>query len=102
MTTISNLNIVLQQEGGAREVQNIQHAVNDQNHVVSAHQKEKDIQQQTTVQQSDQSERTKAEEESSEKRKQKRKHRRSALKVVDASNPKRLSGEAGELVDTVA
>ncbi len=55
MTTISNLNIVLQQEGGAREAQNIRHAVNNQNHVVSANQKEKDNQQQTTVQQSNQS-----------------------------------------------
>ena len=102
MTTISNINIVLQQEGGAREAQNVRHGVNDQNHVVSADQKEKDIQQQTTVQQSDQSDRTKAEEDSSRKRKRKRKNRRSHLNATDGSEPKRHSGEAGKLVDTVA
>ena len=75
MTTISNLNIVLQQEGGAREAQNIRHAVNSQNHVVSANQKEKDNKQQTTVQQSNQSEGTQAEKDPSEKRKRKRKRK---------------------------
>ena len=102
MTTISNLNIVLQQEGGAREAQNIRHAVNNQNHVVSANQKEKDNQQQTTVQQSNQSEGTQTEKDPSEKRKRKRKNRRSHHGSDDASEQKRLSGEAGKLVDTVA
>lgn len=100
MTTISNLNIVLQQEGGAREAQNIRHAVNNQNHVVSANQKEKDNQQQTTVQQSNQSEGTQTEKDPSEKRK--RKNHRSHQGAADASEQKRLPGEAGKLVDTVA
>ncbi|HIJ55042.1 MAG TPA: hypothetical protein HPQ03_02845 [Deltaproteobacteria bacterium] len=102
MTTISNLNIVLQQEGGAREAQNIRHAVNDQSHVVSADQKEKDIRQQTTVQQSNQSEETKTERDPSKKRKRKRKSRRSIRGAAGASEQKRLPGEAGKLVDTVA
>lgn len=102
MTAISNLNIVLQQEGGAREAQNIRHAVNNQNHVVSANQKEKDNQQQTTVQQSNQSEGTQTEKDPSEKRKRKRKNRRSHHGSDDASEQKRLPGEAGKLVDTVA
>jgi hypothetical protein len=102
MTAISNLNIVLQQEGGAREAQNIRHAVNSQNHVVSANQKEKDNQQQTTVQHSNQSEGTQAEKDPSEKRKRKRKNRRSHHGAADASEQKRFPGEAGKLVDTVA
>ena len=102
MTAISNLNIVLQQEGGAREAQNIRHAVNSQNHVVSANQKEKDNQQQTTVQHSNQSEGTQAEKDPSEKRKRKRKNRRSHHGAADASEQKRFPGEAaGKLVDTV-
>lgn len=103
MSAISNLNIVLQQEGGAREAQNIRHAANNQNHVVSANQKEKDIQQQTTVQQSNQSEGAKTEKDTSEKRKRKRKNRQSHQgAAADASEQKRLPGEAGKLVDTVA
>jgi hypothetical protein len=104
MTTISNLNIVLQQEGGAREAQNIRHAVNNQNHVVSADQKEKENQQQTTVQHSNQSEGTKTEKDPSEKRKRNRKNRRSHHGSDVASEQKRLlgNGEAGKLVDTVA
>ena len=104
MSTISNLNIVLQQEGGAREAQNVRQGANSQNHVVAENQKEKDIQQQTTVQESDQAERTKPEKELTEKRKRKRKKPRST-RQSDADSDrdrKRGPGEAGKLVNTVA
>ena len=102
MTSISNLNIVLQQEGGAREVQNIRQAVENQNHLVSADQKEKNIQQQTTVQQSNQSERTRTEKDPSEKRNQRRKNRRFRQGSANTPNRKGYPDGAGKLVNTVA
>lgn len=103
MTTISNLNIVMQQEGSARETQNARHAaVDKQNQLISADQKEKDIQQQTTVQQSNQSERIRAEKDPKDKRERKRKNRRSSNRAAGATEPKRRLRQAGELLDTVA
>ena len=102
MTGISNVNIVMQQEGGAREAQNIRHAAENQNHLVAAEQKEKDIQQQITVQQSNQSERTRTEKDPSEERKQRRKKRRFRQGSVNAPEQKSSPGEAGKLVNTIA
>jgi hypothetical protein len=101
MSAISNLNIILQQGGGAREAQQIKSAMNDHTHVVSANQKEKDVQQQTTVQQSNQSERSKSDKDSREKRKRKR-QRRPSQSSDTGSNQPALSTQAGKLVDTVA
>ena len=102
MTSISNLNIVVQQEGGAREAQNIRHAVENQNHVVSADQKEKEIQQQTTVQQSNHSERAQREKDPSEKRKGRKKKRRFHQESAGARDQKASPGAAGKLLNTVA
>ena len=102
MTTISNVNIVVQQEGGAREAQNIRHAVENHNQLASADQEEKDIQRQTTVQQSDQSERTRTEKDPSKKRKQKRKDRRLRQGTADTPEQKGCSDGAGKLVNTIA
>ena len=103
MTTISTLNIVMQQEGSARETQNARNTATDkQNHLVSADQKEKEVQQQTTVQQSNQSERIRADKDPKDKRERKRKNRRSSNGAAGASEPKRRLRQAGKLVDTVA
>lgn len=102
MTSISNVNIILQQESGAREAQHTRHPANDQNHVLAANQKEKDIQHHTTVQQSDQSEKTKPEKDPSDDRKRKRRGRSSRRQPTADSDQQRHAGDSGKLVNTVA
>ena len=80
----------------------MRHPANDQNQVIAANQKEKDVQHHTTVQQSDQSEKTKPEKDPSDKRKRKRKGRSSRRQSTVDSDQQRNAGDSGKLVNTVA
>jgi hypothetical protein len=94
------MNIVVQQSGGAKEVQNSRHTTQAYNQVMPTQQQEKDVQQRTTVQLSEDSNRTQLDKEPSEKRKRRR-HLKSTQKKT-ASRENSGSGNAGYLLNTVA
>jgi len=100
VTTISNMNIVVQQSGGAKNAQNIRHATQEYNHLVATQQKEKDIQQQTTIQQSEDAEPAKLDKDLPERRKKKRRSR-SRLNTEESEALIRESKDCGKLLDTV-
>ena len=100
MTTLSNVNIVFQQSGGVKEAQNIRHPTQDYSQVMPGQQKEKDSQQRTTVQQSEDAKRSQLDKDPPEKRRRRRhmkSRRRKATALIKAG-----TGEAGNLVNTVA
>ena len=100
MSTISNVNIVLQQGDGAKDAHNTRHASQEHSQVTAAQQKEKDAEQQATIQQPNHSEDVKFENTSREG--SNRRHRRKSKKKKGALRRKGHFKTAGTLVDTVA
>lgn len=101
MTTISNMNIVVQQSGGAKNAQNVRHATQEYSHLVAAQQKEKDVQQRTTIQQSEDARKAKLDKDRPDKRKQKRRPKgRRDPETSETAAPE--SRDSGKLLDTVA
>jgi len=100
VTSISNMNIVVQQSGEAKGIHGVRHSSQEYSQVVAAHQKEKDAQQQTAVQQPDQSERSKFERASADGNNRKR--RKKAKKKKKTPTETQHSGSSGKLVNTVA
>ena len=70
MTTIPNLNVVVQQGSTARDTQNIRQQNQEASQVVAASQPEKDTEQMTTVQGSNESEKIKTDQEKSSREKE--------------------------------
>ena len=100
MTTLSNMNIVVQQSGSAKEVQNFRHTTQEYNQVIATQQREKDVQQRTTVQLSEDSKRTQLDKEPPEKRKRRRHLKSRSKKTTSKANSG--SDNAGSLLNTVA
>lgn len=100
MSTISNVNIVLQQGDGAKDAHSTRHTSQEHSQVIAAQQKEKDAERQTTIQQSNLSEEVKFEntshEGSNRRRRKKSKRKKAALPRKEHFKT------AGTLLDTVA
>jgi len=94
------MNIVVQQSGGAKNAQNIRHATQEHNHLVATQQKEKDIQQQTTIQQSEDAEQAKPDKDLPDRRKKKR-HSRRRLNIEESEALIHEFKGSGKLLDTV-
>jgi hypothetical protein len=101
MTTISDMNIVVQQSSGTKNVQNVRHATQEHSHLAATQQKDKDIEQRTTIQQSEDAERTKLDKDRPDERKKKRHSKtRRGIRASETSMPK--SKPSGKILDTVA
>ena len=104
MTTIPNLNIVIQQGGAAREVQNIKAHAQDASQTIAVQQPAKEIVRQTTVQNTDQSDAVQSDQQQAlagkeRKRKKKRKQQGPQERVKeDHCDP----DAPGQLLDTTA
>ncbi len=88
MTTIPNLNVVVQQGGAARDAQNIRPQSQDASQVVAAQQTDKETEQRNTVQDSNESEALKQKKKKStasehEKKKKKKKKDESEVEEVE-------------------
>ncbi len=100
MSTISDVNIVIQQGGSAKQTQKVQHPTQDFSQVVAGQQKEKDSEQRTTVQQADDSEKPKLDKDPSGRRKRDRRAERKKKKA--GSGKKKDAETSGKLLDTIA
>lgn len=100
MTTISDMNIVFQQSGGAKNAQNVRHVTQEYGHLVATQQKEKDIEQRTTIQKSEDAERTKPDKDRTDKRKKKR-HPRGRRDTETSEASTQESRDSGKLLNTV-
>ena len=100
MSTISNMNIVVQQSGDAKNAQNIRHATQEFSQLAAAQQKEKEVQQRTTVQQSEDPKQAKLDKEPPDKRKQHRNGSNRNPESHERAEQKRRP--SGKIVDTVA
>ncbi len=101
MTTISDMNIVVQQSGGAKNAQNVRHTTQEYSQVVAAQQKQKDDQQRTTIQQSEDAKQTKLDKDRPDKRKRKRHPERQRDRAT-SEQPAQEKRVSGKLLDTVA
>ena len=101
MSTISNVNIVVQQGGGATEAQNVKHSSQEYSQVISAQQREKDDEQRITVQQLDQPEAAGLEKDASDGKRRRRRKKSKAKKKTMSSQNDRFQ-KAGKLVNTIA
>jgi hypothetical protein len=100
MSTISNMNIVVQQSGDAKNAQNIRHATQEFSHLAADQQKEREVQQRRTVQQSGDPKQAKLGKETPDKRKQNRNgNSRNSESNGEPDQKKRASGK---ILDTVA
>ena len=100
MSTISNMNIVVQQSGDAKNAQNIRHATQEFSQLAATHQKEKEVQQRTTVQQSEDPKQAKLDKESQDKRKQ---HSKGSKRNPESDGrPEQKKRLCGKILDTVA
>ena len=100
MSTISNMNIVVQQSGDAKNAQNIRHATQEFSQLAAAQQKERDVEQRTTVQQSEDPKQAKLDKESQDKRKQ---HRKGSNRNPESDErPEQKKRPSGKILDTVA
>ncbi|MCF8067770.1 MAG: hypothetical protein K9L30_04200 [Desulfobacterales bacterium] len=101
VTPISEVNIVVQQGGAARDAHNVRHQGHDFNQAVAAQdQQGKDEQKQTVVQASDESEQAQLDPDQLKKREQERQERE-RKKKEDAAKKKEIEGR-GRLLNTVA
>ncbi len=100
MSTISNMNIVVQQSDGAKNAQNIRHATQEFSQLAAAQQKEKEVQQRTTVQQSEDPKKAKLDKEPQDRRKQHRNGSNRNPGSHERSEQKKRP--SGKIVDTVA
>lgn len=99
MTTLSDMNLVVQQGGSVREVQQIRHPSSDVNQLAAAQQPEKERQQRTTVAESGEAEKSALDQQRlSEREKRWLRQRNRTKKKQDAARP---PGETGHLVNTV-
>lgn len=97
MSTISNLNIVVQHGDSAKDVHNIKNT-NVESGQLTAVQQEKEEEQNKTVQKSENSEQAKTDSESSSSRREKEKEK----KKKKAEKESKASDATGGLLDTVA
>ena len=104
MTTIPNLNVVIQQGGAAREVQNIKAHTQDVSQTIAVQQPAKEIIKQTTVQNTDHSDHVQADQEKAfAGQTRKRKKKRDEQEADDRENEDHFDPEApGQLLDTKA
>ena len=100
MSTISDMNIVVQQSNGAKNAQNIRHATQEFSQLAVTHQKEKEVQQRTTVQQSEDPKKAKLDKEPQDRRKQ---HRKGSSRNPESDGrPEQKKRPSGKILDTVA
>lgn len=100
MSTISNMNIVVQQSDSAKNAQNIRHATQEFSQLAATHQKEKEVQQRTTVQQSEDPKKAKLDKEPKDRRKQ---HRKGSNRNPESDGrPEQKKRPSGKILDTVA
>jgi hypothetical protein len=100
MTTVSNVNQLVQQSGDAKDSGHIRHPTHEYSQIVETRQTEKDAEQRTTVQQPDPSKGTVLEKASSGGKK--RRHRNKSRKKKRGLPKKSHPGSSGRLVNTVA
>ena len=99
MTTISDVNIVVQQGNSAREAQNTRTQPLDPNQMTVAQQQEKESEQRTTVSESDESDRITPDQE----REGRKEERQGAKKKAPEKGEAEKDPDApGRLVDTIA
>jgi hypothetical protein len=99
VTTVSDMNIVVQQGGNVRDVQQIRHPSSDVSQLAAAQQPEKEVLQRTTVAGSDEAEKLALDQQRlSERKKRWLRQRNRKVKKKDAV---RSAGETGHLVNTV-
>ncbi len=100
MTTISNINIVVQQGDAARETQQVKHPPMDSSQLTPAQQAQKEMEQRAVIKESDTAEKVKPYQEkkqgSQEEREKERKEREQ--KELDEEDP----DGTGRLLDTIA
>lgn len=100
MTTIPNMNIVVQQGGSARDAQNVRNQVQNPNQLAAAEIPDKEVVKRTVVHESEEKERSKFEKDSSEKRKEYQ-LQQERKKKKQVSEEKKAPKETGRLLDTV-
>jgi len=99
MTTISDVNIVVQQGNSAREAQNTRTQPLDPNQMTVAQQQEKESEQRTTVSESDESDRINPDQERESRQKKQNDSKKKDQKEIEAEmNP----DATGSLLDTIA
>lgn len=101
MTTIPNLNVVVQQGSSARDAQNVRQS-QDAAQVVTANQPEKETEQRTTVQSSNESDALKANKEKSSKEKEEKKKKKKAKEDDEVTEAKHDPDAPGQLLDVQA
>ncbi len=102
MTTISNLNAIVQHGDSALETQNVKNQTIESSHV-AATVKEKEEEQNKAVQESDNSEQIKTDQESAgTKERRKRKKKKKADTETESEQDEENPDKTGGLVDTVA
>ncbi|RJQ59053.1 MAG: hypothetical protein C4530_09660 [Desulfobacteraceae bacterium] len=104
MTTLSDVNIIVQQSGRAKAAQNILHAVQEQSQLAAGQQRVREQAQRSTIQNSEDSKPAQLKKKPDDKESDKRKERRSAKgggnpPAEDAAVKPR---SRGKFVDTVA
>ncbi len=100
MTTISNLNIVVQQSGGAKNAQNVRHTIQDPSQLAAAQQREKELQQRTTIQQSEDPKHAELDKDRPDQRRRKP-DPRGRQDEESSESSTQASRDSGRLLDTV-
>jgi len=99
MTTISDVNIVVQQGNSAREAQNVRTQPLDPNQMTVAQQQEKESEQRTTVSESDESDRIAPDQEKEGRREERQGAKK---KAPEKSEAEKDPDAPGRLLDTIA
>ena len=100
MSTISNMNIVFQHSDSAKSAQNIRHATQELSQLAVVQQKEKEAEQRTIVQKSEDPKQAEPDKESPDKRKKRRSGSNENPESDERSEQEKRS--SGRIVDTVA
>lgn len=102
MTTVSSMNVVLQQGTGAKEVHNARHQAMDYAQAAETQiQKAKEAEERTTVNPQEEKEKVKLDQDQAEDKQRERENKKQHRESRD-NLPEKPPGETGRLLDTVA
>ena len=102
MTTISNINIVVQQGSTARDTQNIRQQGQDTSQALANTQPEKETEQRTTVQDTNEYEAIKTDQEKSNKKEEQKKKKKKLKKEDDVEEVEVDPDAPGQFLDVQA
>ncbi len=102
MTTIPNLNVVVQQGSTARDTQNLRQQGQDNSQALANTQPEKETEQRTTVQNTNESDAIKADQEKSSKEEEQKKKKKKAGQEDEVEEVESDPDAPGQLLDVQA